>query len=43
MFSHITVGSNDIQRSKRFYDAVFAEMGVDPDGNKLCAMCRADR
>lgn len=28
MFSHIMVGSNDIERSKRFYDAVFAVLGV---------------
>ena len=27
MFSHIMVGSNDIARSKKFYDAVFAAMG----------------
>jgi catechol 2,3-dioxygenase-like lactoylglutathione lyase family enzyme len=27
MFSHMMVGSNDIERSKKFYDAVFAAMG----------------
>ena len=27
MFSHIMVGSNDIERSKRFYDAVLAALG----------------
>ncbi|WP_419809157.1 VOC family protein [Sphingomonas sp.] len=27
MFSHMVVGSNDIDRSKRFYDATFAAMG----------------
>src|SRR5437867_4193111 len=27
MFSHIMVGSNDIARSKKFYDAVFVAMG----------------
>ena len=27
MFSHIMVGSNDIPRSKKFYDAVFTAMG----------------
>ena len=27
MFSHIMIGSNDIDRSKRFYDAVFAATG----------------
>ena len=28
MFSHIMVGSNDIERSKRFYDAVLATLGA---------------
>lgn len=28
MFSHVMVGSNDIERSKRFYDAVLAVLGV---------------
>ncbi|MDE2578492.1 MAG: VOC family protein [Hyphomicrobiales bacterium] len=37
MFSHIMIGSNDIERSKKFYDAVFTAMGgkpasVDPKG-----------
>lgn len=37
MFSHMMVGSNDIARSKVFYDAVFGAMGgkpgnVDPKG-----------
>ena len=27
MFSHIMVGSNDIARSKKFYDALFTAMG----------------
>ncbi|GAB5470592.1 MAG: VOC family protein [Rhodospirillales bacterium] len=30
MFSHITVGSNDIARSKKFYDALFGAMGAKP-------------
>ncbi len=30
MFSHVMVGSNDIARSKTFYDAVFAAMGGKP-------------
>ena len=30
MFSHIMVGSNDIERSKRFYDAVFDAIGAKP-------------
>jgi len=28
MFSHVMIGSNDIERSKRFYDAVLATLGV---------------
>ena len=37
MFSHMMVGSNDIDRSKRFYDALFGSNGgkpgmVDPKG-----------
>jgi len=28
MFSHIVVGSNDIERSKRFYDAVLGVLGA---------------
>ena len=27
MFSHVMVGSNDIERSKRFYDALFSAIG----------------
>lgn len=30
MFSHIMVGSNDIERSKAFYDALFAAIGAKP-------------
>src|ERR1700759_1903316 len=30
MFSHIFVGSDDIQRSKKFYDATLGALGVDP-------------
>lgn len=28
MFSHVMVGTNDIERAKRFYDAVLATLGV---------------
>lgn len=31
MFNHIMVGTNDIERSKRFYDAVLATIGA-PEG-----------
>ena len=30
MFSHVMVGSNDLARSRRFYDALFAAMGGRP-------------
>ncbi|MFP6681619.1 MAG: VOC family protein [Gammaproteobacteria bacterium] len=30
MFSHVMVGSNDVTRSKDFYDAVFGAMGGAP-------------
>ena len=30
MFSHIAVGSNDLDRSKQFYDAVFGAVGGKP-------------
>jgi catechol 2,3-dioxygenase-like lactoylglutathione lyase family enzyme len=35
MFNHIMVGSNDIERSKRFYDAVLGTLGAgEPNRNK---------
>ena len=30
MFSHIMVGANDIEVSKRFYDAILATLGYEP-------------
>lgn len=30
MYSHMMVGSNDIARSKKFYDATFAAIGGQP-------------
>ncbi len=30
MFSHIMIGSNDIARSKKFYDALLASLGAAP-------------
>ena len=30
MFSHVMVGSNDIERSQSFYDALFAAIGAKP-------------
>ncbi len=42
MFSHIMIGSNDIERSKTFYDALFAATGgkpgvIDPKGRLVYA------
>ena len=30
MFSHVMVGTNDLDRAKRFYDAVLAVLGAGP-------------
>ena len=30
MFSHVMIGSNDIERSKHFYDALFGAIGGKP-------------
>src|SRR5271154_5938438 len=30
MFSHIMIGRNDVDRSKKFYDALFGVLGVSP-------------
>lgn len=30
MFSHMTVGSNDLTKAKTFYDAVFTAIGAKP-------------
>jgi catechol 2,3-dioxygenase-like lactoylglutathione lyase family enzyme len=40
MFSHMMVGSNDLDRSKKFYDALFSAVGgkeaiVDPKGRLM--------
>lgn len=40
MFSHMMVGSNDIDRSKKFYDALFGAIGgkeavTDPKGRLM--------
>ena len=42
MFSHVMVGSNDIARSKKFYDALFVAIGgktgvEDPKGRLIYA------
>ncbi len=30
MFSHVVLGSNDLERSKQFYDAIFTAIGGEP-------------
>ena len=30
MFSHVMIGSNDIERSRKFYDAVLGTLGARP-------------
>ncbi|MEO5611175.1 MAG: VOC family protein [Sphingomicrobium sp.] len=35
MFSHMMVGSNDLDRSKRFYDAVFSKEAKSDDKGRL--------
>ena len=30
MFTHVVVGSNDLAKSKKFYDAIFAAIGGKP-------------
>lgn len=41
MFSHIMLGTNDLQRSKAFYDALLGTLGVGPsfvDGHRMFYM-----
>lgn len=38
MFSHIMIGTNDLDRAKKFYDAVLGTLGVGPavvDGHRI--------
>jgi catechol 2,3-dioxygenase-like lactoylglutathione lyase family enzyme len=35
MFSHIAIGSNDIDRSRRFYDALFDTAAMQDDKGRL--------
>ncbi len=35
MFSHMTVGSNDLERSKRFYDALFGKEAKADEKGRL--------
>jgi catechol 2,3-dioxygenase-like lactoylglutathione lyase family enzyme len=41
MYTHVVVGSNDLAKSKKFYDAVFATLGMGPGmdmGTRLAYM-----
>jgi catechol 2,3-dioxygenase-like lactoylglutathione lyase family enzyme len=38
MFSHVMIGTNDLERAKRFYDALLGTLGVKPamvDGHRI--------
>jgi catechol 2,3-dioxygenase-like lactoylglutathione lyase family enzyme len=35
MFSHVMVGSNDVERSQRFYDALFGKAGRTDDKGRV--------
>ncbi len=44
MFSHIMIGTNDLERSKAFYDACLGTLGVPPamvDGHRMFYMTPA--
>jgi len=44
MFTHIMIGSDDLDRSEAFYDATFTALGGkfgERDGNKLTARTKA--
>ena len=41
MFSHIMIGTNDLQKAKTFYDAVLGTLGIGPstvDGHRMFYM-----
>jgi len=44
MFSHIMVGTNDLEKAKTFYDALLGTLGVPPsfvDGHRMFYMAPA--
>ena len=44
MFSHVMVGTNDLAKSKNFYDALLGTLGVPPsfvDGHRMFYMTKA--
>jgi catechol 2,3-dioxygenase-like lactoylglutathione lyase family enzyme len=40
MFNHVMVGANDIDVSKRFYDAVLGALGIEPGVKDSEERCR---
>ena len=41
MFSHIMIGTNDLDKAKKFYDATLGTLGIPPamsDGNRIFYM-----
>ena len=40
MFNHVMVGANDIDESKRFYDAILGVLGIDPGVKDSDVRCR---
>lgn len=40
MFSHVAVGTNDLEKSKRFYDAVLGALGYGEGLSDDLAQCR---
>jgi catechol 2,3-dioxygenase-like lactoylglutathione lyase family enzyme len=44
MFSHIMIGTNDLEKAKSFYDALLGTLGVPParvDGHRIFYMTKA--
>jgi catechol 2,3-dioxygenase-like lactoylglutathione lyase family enzyme len=44
MFSHIMIGTNDLDKAKTFYDAVLGALGVPPaavDGHRMFYMTKS--
>ena len=40
MFNHVMVGANDIDESKRFYDAILGALGIAPGVKDSDVRCR---
>ena len=37
MFSHVMIGTNDLDKAKSFYDALLGTLGVPRDGSTAIA------